>query len=782
VEAAEATDRAEAVDDIKFGAGDQWPDDIKASRQAKKRPCLTINKVNTFIFQITNEQRQNRPSINVSPVGDKSDIQTAQMLKGMIRQIERLSHADIAYDTGFESAVRIGWGYWRLITEYEYEKSFDQCIKIERIRNPFRVYMDPDHQSPTGQDAQWCFITDLVTREDFKTDYPDADPVEWQEGTTGDENLWCTQTHVRLAEYFCFETKNRTLVALSNGHIGWEDKLNADIRKQIESGVVKVVNEREVPVKQVKWFKLTSKDILDEKDWPGKWIPVVKDIGIETDIEGNVSRMGLTRGMKDPQRMYNYWCTSETEQIALMPKAPYIIEEGQLEGHEGDWAKANNDALPYLTYKGSNVGGKPVPPPQRQQFAGPPAGIIQAKIGAAQDMQAVTGVRWDATMQERMHDESGKALRELKRVGDIGNFHYVDNLARSLKFTGEILIDLIPKIYDTKRILTILREDDSQEQVTIDPTLPKAHEQREEGENVVKLYNPNVGEYAVAVTIGPNFATKRQEAADSMLTFMQAVPPAAPLIADLIAKNMDWPGAEEIYSRLQTLLPPGLLDQRTQNLPPEAKGLIANLTQQMAQMKQERDQAVSMLGDKDKDRQIEIDKINKDFEAKMTDIATGFQEEVMKLQAQQGEPGVEAARLQQEFDLKLREIQANAEIAREKMAAEYDIQFKKMQLESDAALHKAQLENDVKHRELDGKQQEIAAKLGIASKANEDKNKLGNAQLKQMGELSKAKLKQDEKIAEAKVEAKPAEKPKPKKRKITMTGPSGRVYRAEIEE
>lgn len=631
---AEAINRKEALEDLKFKKGDQWPESIRADRTIQKRPCLTINKVKMFCHQITNDQRQNRPAINVSPVGDKSDPNTAKMLKGLIRRIERQSNADVAYDTGFDGAVSNGWGYWRVFTEYEDEDTHDQVVKIGRIRNPFRVYLDPDHQEPDGSDAKWGFISDLITRAEFSDMYPKANDLPWEQGGIGDEyKLWSTDTHVRIAEYFFFEYTNRELVTIQNGHTGFEDELAEDIQAQIEADENQVVKRRTVRSQKIKWYTITGKEVLEKNDWAGKWIPIVKCIGDEVDIEGKVSLAGLIRDMKDPARMYNFWCTAETELIALAPKAPWIMEEGQIEGHEKRWQEANNKSFPYLLYKGVNLGGKPAPPPQRQPFAGSPAGVVQAKIGASQDMQAVTGIRFDATQQERMYDESGKALRELKRVGDLGNFHYVDNLARSLRHTGRILIDLIPKIYDTPRVLTILREDDSEEQVRIDPSLMKPHAEKQ-GPNgkTQKLYNPKLGEYEVAVTIGPSFATKRAEAADSMLAFMKAVPQAAPLVGDLIAKNMDWPGAEDIAARLAMMLPPqvqALLGKQLRDFPPEAKAMIMGMQGQLQQLGQQHQLAMKELNDRGADRAVEYEKIHKKFEADLTKIAAHMQETLL---------------------------------------------------------------------------------------------------------------------------------------------------------
>ena len=628
VASGEATNRKDAVDDLRFKNGEQWPADIRAERTNEKRPCLTVNKIKTFVHQITNEQRQNRPAINITPVGDKSDPETAKMLKGLIRQIERQSNADVAYDTAFDSAVSNGWGYWRIITEYDGEGSFDQVIRIVRIRNPFRVYLDPDAQEPDGSDAQWGFISDMIPRGEFTESYPNATITPWEESGLGDEvkSLWSTETHVRIAEYFYYETEMKRLVALDNGHVGFYDDLADEVKEAIKANPAMIVKERESPCKEVKWCKLTSHEILEENEWLGKWIPIVRVIGDEVDIEGEVTYAGMIRDAKDPQRMKNYWVTAKTELVALAPKAPWIMEEGQVEGHEKEWRTANIKSNPYLLYKGTNTAGKPSPAPQRQQFAGPPAGVIQAEESAEQDMMAVTGVRFDATKGERTSSESGIALNALKMIGELGSFHYVDNLRRALIFTGRQLVDLIPKYIDTKRVMTILREDDSQQQVTIDPTQPQPYKKGQGQDGKTEhLYNPRLGDYEVAVTTGPNFATKRQESAQSQIDFLKVLPNAAPLIGDLIAKNMDWPGSDKIAERLQAMLPPQLLEQEEGDLPPEAQSIVQSLKQQLQQLQQQHQQALAMLGEKDQDRQLEKYKIDHDYDSKMAKIAADLE-------------------------------------------------------------------------------------------------------------------------------------------------------------
>ena len=620
---AEKDNRTEALDDIKFKAGDQWPAGTRAEREAERRPILTANYMPTFVHQITNDQRQNRPQINISPVGEKGDREAAKLYRGWIRAVERDSGADIAYDTAFDCAVTSGWGFWRIVSEYESPESFDKVLRIKRVRNPFTVYLDPDRQQPDGADAKYGFVTEMIPRHEFEEMYPDADPMPWtQNGVGEDAKNWADKDNIRVAEYYEIRVEHRDLVALSNGHIGWKDELHEDVLADIANGKITVVKERSAEVPKQTWYSATAVDILEEQPWPGRYVPIVECVGDEIDVQGKVKKSGVVRNAKDPQRMYNYWLTCETELIALAPKAPFIMEEGQVEGHEDRWKQANRKSYPYLLYKGVNLAGKPAPPPQRQQFAGVPTGVVQAKQGASQDMMGTTGIRFNATNQERMQDESGRAIRELRRTGDLGAFHYLDNLSRAQRHTGEILIDLAPSYLDTKRYATVLADDDTDELVLIDPHADKAYEERKNPQTgkVLKVFNPKIGKFSVTVTMGPSYATKRIEAAESMMAFAKAMPNTASMIADLIAKNQDWPGADEMARRLAKAVPANLLTPDQKDVPPQMQALLQSLDQQVKQLSQERQQLMSALNDRTADRAVAQDKVNKDFEAKLLQI------------------------------------------------------------------------------------------------------------------------------------------------------------------
>lgn len=623
---AESENRKAAVEDLKFKVGEQWPADVQAQRNLENRPCLTLNVLPTYINQVVNDQRQNRPTINISPVGERGDKDAAKMFRGLIRAIERQSKADIAYDTAFDSAVSCGFGYIRILTEYESPDSFDQTIVIKRIRNRFTVYLDPDHQEPDGCDCRFGFVTDIIPHDEFREEHPDATPLSFDQGGQGEKfKNWTSKDGIRIAEYFEIKHEMRDLVKLSNGHEGWKDELADGVLDKYE-----IVAERKSAEPKVKWYKVTALEILERQDWLGQWIPIVPVIGNEEDIEGKVKLSGVIRFAKDAQRMRNYWKTAETEAVALAPKAPFVGAEGQFEGHERQWRQANKKSFPYLQYKPTTVSGQLVPPPQRQPAMQVPAAIVEAAQGAAQDIMATTGIRFDPSGQgvEPDHRESGRMLREQRRNADLGTSHYTDNLSRSLHHVGRQLLDLIPKVYDEKRVLTILREDDTEEQIELNPHANKPYAETKDPQTgkTRKIFNPKAGKYGVTVTIGPSYATRRIEAAESMMEFAKALPNVAALIADLIAKNQDWEGAEEMATRLAKAVPPQLMTPDQKDIPPQVQAVIQNLEMQAKQLQQQLAAALKEVHEKEEDRQVARDKINADFEVKLLGILQKAQE------------------------------------------------------------------------------------------------------------------------------------------------------------
>lgn len=562
---ADRENREEALADLDALCGKQWPDDIRTEREADNRPCLTINRLPQFVRQVTGDLRNMNPAINITPGDSESSEEMAEIIEGLIRQIQYKSDASSVYELAAERAAQCGFGYFRVRSDYENETSFNQEILIEGIPNPFSVYFDPASRMPTREDAEFCFITETMKEEDFKKDYPKASLVSVDsDGQTDKLNHWRDgEGGVVVSEYFWKEYKDRTLALLEDGSAVIDPV-----------APLRIMRTRKVEVPTVKWAKISGKDVLEGPvDVPCKYIPVIAVLGEEMPVGDKVVRTSVIRFARDPQQLYNYWRSAQTEMVALQPKAPFLVTIKQVAGLEALWAAANQSNAAYLPY---NPDEKAPGAPQR---ATPPissSGMQQEVMTAAEDMKATTGI-YDAGLGNRSNEQSGVAIRQRQMESDISNSVYADNMAKSIAYCGRIIVNMIPKIYDTARILPILNKDNTQKMVPVNGVAVSI-------DGIEAVNNLKSGNYDVRVNVGPNYSTKRQETAESMMDFLRAFPAAAQVAGDLVAENMDWPGADRFAERLKKLLPPGVRDM--EDMSPEEQQGIAAEQQKQAQMQQ----------------------------------------------------------------------------------------------------------------------------------------------------------------------------------------------------
>jgi hypothetical protein len=577
------------------------------------RPCLTINKLPQHVRQVTNDQRQNRPGAKVIPVDDNADVEVADIFNGMIRHIEYISDADVAYDTACENQVSYGEGYLRLLTEYCEDNTFDQDIKIGRVRNSFSVYMDPTIQDPTGADAKYCFVTEDVTKAEFERMYPDASPITTLQSLgVGDQSIsnWLNEDTIRIADYYYIDFDPATLNLYPGNATAFE---GTPEDKQLRAIYGKPKKSRQSDRQKVKYCKINGYEILEEREWAGKYIPVIRIVGNEFEVDGRLYVSGLVRNAKDAQRMYNYWVSQEAEMLALAPKAPFIGYGGQFEGYEQQWKTANTQNWPYLEVNPDVTDGQGavLPLPARAQPPMASSGLLQAKAGASEDIKSTTG-QYNASLGMGSNERSGRAILARQREGDVGTYHYGDNLARGVRHVARQLVDLIPKIYDTQRIARIIGEDGETKMVKINPDQEQPVNKIVDERGIVmeKIYNPGVGKYDVVAITGPGYATKRQEALEAMAQLLQGNPQLWAVAGDLFVKNMDWPGAQEMSKRFAKTIDPKFMSDGEDNPALQAA------QQQMQAMGQEMEQMHQMIQNVGKSIEAQ-DMERKDFEAQV---------------------------------------------------------------------------------------------------------------------------------------------------------------------
>ena len=555
-ESAEQENRELFDRDTAFENGEQWTDEDKSERIG--RPCIVINKVAGAVKQITGEARKNRPRIKVRPVDQNGDFAIAEVYTALIRNIENISDAESAYDAGYENAVRGGYGYWRVVTDYSDDTTFDQDIRIERIVNPNSVYYDQSSIRSDYSDAKYAFIVDVMHEDKFKEEFPKAQLASFESSKGEEESGWFADNTVRVAEYFYKVKAEKEVFLLANGktveienpkiveQFVEDHEIGARIAKTVSGDNLSEPQEfkrsRKVKYEKVMWCKMNGQEILEgPNEWPGKYIPIICCSGEEVWIQGKRVFRSTVRHAIDAQRLYNWSRSNTVETLAMAPKQPYHVTPEEIEGHERQWQEAHRKPQAYRLFNEVGLGR-----PQPSAPSIPNTGAYREAMVSSDDIKSTTGI-FDASLGASGNETSGRAIAARQQQGNVATYVFIDNQARAIKYTAQILVDLIPKIYDTQRVVRLLNEDGAVGWLQIN------YEDPVTGEIVNDI---SVGRYDITFDVGPNYLTKRIEAADGMTKLAQTAPYAAPVLIPKIAKNLDWPGAEGLGDELKEIAQP----------------------------------------------------------------------------------------------------------------------------------------------------------------------------------------------------------------------------------
>jgi hypothetical protein len=594
------------ISDMQFANGDddnkaQWSDNVSAGRAQAGRPALTVNKTRVHALQIINDARQNPVQVRVNPTGGDATQEAAQIYEGIIRHIEYISNAQQAYANATYCQVMGGVGYWRVLLDYAHDDSFDQEIYIKRIADPTSVYMDPDVQQADGSDAKWGFLFYEMTKEDFEAEYPD------EEDDTATSNAALSMSnerprgddkHVQMVEYFRVGQKTTKLHELHDRSVVRESDLPDGWLDQQKKLGITPLQTRDIAEPKVEWFLIADSRIIERKDWLGRYVPLVRVPCEEVIIEGKLDWVSHVRHLRDPQRLYNWYTSQAAEFVALQTKTPFIGTAEALGPYLRDWENANTDNKAVILYQAIREDGKENPKPERAQVPQMAQAYMEGLKISQAEMMMSTG-QYQAVMGEPSNETSGKAINARQRQGDNATYHVIDRLASAIRFTGRIIVDLIPKVYDNKRILLIMGEDGTQTQVHLDPDAPLAHQttldpnapppqpsmngqtdpDAQRAAALRTIFNPKIGQYSVVADVGPAYATKRQEAFNAFSQILAQNQAAFQVVGDFWARNADFPGSDELAARLKQGLPPQYKDSA-----PDPQ--VAQLQQQLQQTTQ----------------------------------------------------------------------------------------------------------------------------------------------------------------------------------------------------
>jgi hypothetical protein len=650
-EEAESDERNQQLDALKFRAGDHWPAALRQDNmgEASEQLTMVIDRLNPMVSQTINAYRKAPLAMRVRPKGGGASKQVADMIEGHLRDIEQQSEAEIAYTIALDQAVGQGLGYFRLVREYEDERSFQQVLRIRPVYNRYAVYCDPASVHPAALDLEWGFIIDRWPTSKFCQWY-EVSPQELTLFAGVDDGTWRTDAQVQLAEYYYKTYETQTLVQLSDGTV---------LPHTRDMDPTWPTREARIPT--VHWVKMAGNAVLERTVWPGKYIPLIRVEGQRLNVNGHDQRTGMVQAGRDAQVSVNVYSTMEATAIMAAPKSPWLLYAEQISGYERFWNQANDPTLPYLLHKAVVVGGQLLPPPQRTVVEPAIAAITQAKLLAQQDLQATVGMYAAAMGEQQTNQRSGVAITAEKVESEGTNFGYTANLAWSIRALGTMCVEILPKLYTGPADLRQVSPDGEVKSTPI-------NQPYQDDQGQTKAHYLSQGAYEVILSSGPSYETARQQVADKLGTVLGAVPPETQAyFLDVWAGSLDFPGSEELAARLKTMVPPAALaaseqqDPKTQlvqmqNQLKQATEALQVLQQQMQQSKQTEEVATQQmklleqqvatmqarLADKQEENQLQAMKQQQEYQIDLAKLRLEEQKFVATFQqSQQSQNGQE---------------------------------------------------------------------------------------------------------------------------------------------
>lgn len=654
-------------EDLRFSnpaCPEQWDD--FATKARKGRPMLTLDRTNQFVSQIVNDARQNKPSIQVLPADSRADPDVAQRLNGIIRHIEYTSRAGIAYDCAIELSARVGMGWLRVLPKVIRPDTNEQEVTIQRVHDPMSICLDPNSVEPEGSDAMWGFAETTLTAKAFERMYPKAKKSDW------DSEGWFGEDTVRIAEYFKVIEKEENRIAIT-GPDGGRLVITEDEywKAAAQIGYKPPVVDRFIATSRtVKWCKMTGAEILEETEFPSMWVPLIPVLGYELWVEGKRYLCGMVRRLMDGQRLHNYEMSALTETMMSQPKAPFLLDSRSIDGHEDEWQALNSGNPAYLSYEGIDEAGNPLPNPIRLAPPAFPAAYANGAQLAVNEMEASVGM-YKSNLGQQSNAVSGRAKLADQREGDTANFHYIDNLRRSMEHMGRIIVNMIPQIYDTQRQAKIMGEDGEQTSVDIDPKMPEAV--KKQGNKVVAI-NPNVGSYDVRVKIGPSYTSMRTEASQRLVEISQGNPALGAALAPLLVKLNDMPEADKISKVAIALLPPNVqqvyAEDENDDIPPAVKAQMQAMKQQIEQMAQSMEQASQVI----QDLQGQVDQKNTQVQDQAKVAMSEISQAKMGLESQASDIDNKRALFAKDVQIASLQLQMKEREAADRLTAEAEVE------------------------------------------------------------------------------------------------------------
>lgn len=379
--------------------------------------------------------------------------------------------------------------------------------------------------------------------------------------------------------------------------------------------IVRIEDKRPSKKHKIIHYKIAGDYELDKTEFPSEQLPLpFVDNNSYYDKTGKQICRSFFGDAKDTQRYINYLRTQSAYILKISRYDQWIGSKKNVSSNDTsrNWRDPNN-TQGMLTYDESPSGAKPeqVRPPELSQSL-----FTQYQL-AIEDLYTSTGL-YPARMGNNGDEASGKAIDARTRQGSYTTYVFFNSINRAIATGGAIVNEMIPRVYDTERVMALMTPDEGMKNITVNKEMDEYGEQVD---NDIRK-----GTYEVRLKPGPSYEGQKEQALQSLRDVLAADPTAFNLIADLYADNLPLANTIEIKNRLKTRVPPEIIEAGKTGRMPQQQG--PSPEQQAIQLQQQQIQMEAQF----KQKQIEIKE--KELQLKAQQMQVDLEIEHEKLQAE----------------------------------------------------------------------------------------------------------------------------------------------------
>lgn len=539
------TDQREAARDAKlfiYKRDGQWEQRAWDIMDGRFRG--TFDMCGPIVDNIAGEIEQSDFTLRVSPSGGDASEDTAELFDGIIRNIRNISNAEEAFNQAGRGVVISGFDCLEVVQDWVDADAFEQDLFIRRIPDAINsVWFEAGSTRQDRSDAKWACVLTAISVPEYKERFPKGSKqsVSTDEKTS---EYWHKAEKVLIGRIVYKKPKTVELVRMTDGSVyEVDEKFESIVDELAQSGITE--EKRRVRKTHKVYSRLFDNGgwLTDEQETVFTDLPIVPVYGNFEIIENKVVYSGKIEKLYDQQRSLNYAMSRDIEDGALSPSPTVWMTEAMSEGHDYSRMNIDRHGVRHFNVDDDNINLTP-------QYTGGPQSSpgLQTTIANMQQMIGSTANMFNAQQGNANPTQSGVAGAQQIEQGNIGSIKWFKSLEIAICQIGKVLINAIPKVYDSTRQVRLLNEDGTGKMITLNTMVFDSQSQK-----MVEINDLSKGQYDVVCDVGPAFNNQQKEMAAAFLEMSSIVPGLADIGSDIWVKNQQTPGMDQIAERLRKI-------------------------------------------------------------------------------------------------------------------------------------------------------------------------------------------------------------------------------------